>query len=220
MIRDLKILILMGLGTAALCIASAPVQASQFTVKEPETTLTLVKDGTGKAAHQVFEIRNAAGTVQRQLTCNEISTDGTLDGTGAESIAFSTPLLQGNCQLIGQEVTVQNTGCDFTYTAGSPQLHIVDDGANRCEHGQQPIHFETTNCKVEIGKQAIEGLKYNNLPDGTITVEASSPAFTYKATGADCPFGTTSNGLFTTGNIIVTGEEEGTGEMVDLEWDE
>ncbi len=209
MILNLKAMLLPALAAVALWAAASEAQASKITIGSDETTLTMAKDGLGKTAHQVFDIRKADGSGVLSLTCEEIAGDATAEGPEVEDLAFQTPALQGTCNFAGQFITVQNTGCNFTLAA-SGLLHIVDDGANNCEHGQKSIHYENTNlnCKVEIAAQTISGVKFHNLEDGTITVEQPNLAFSYNASGSGCPYGTTSNGQATTGNFLIKGEKK------------
>ena len=90
------------------------------------------------------------------------------------------------------------------------------------------------NCTVEVGTQKVTGLvKYHNLKlnaaktehetvasglGETITVEAKELTLTYNSTGTGCPFGTTHNGLYTTGNAIVSGSRGGVAKPII--WDE
>jgi hypothetical protein len=92
---------------------------------------------------------------------------------------------------------------------------------NKCAHGEKPITFNNPvlQCHVEVGAQTITGVKYINLADGTVTVEPKELTIQYNATGVGCPYGTTSNGLFTTGNTIIKGVKKGTATVVKLKWD-
>ncbi len=232
MIRNLKILLAAALAVSVLSASAASgASAASFTVPGApagqETTLTVLKDGTGKTAHQVFDIRKADGTGVLSLTCSELTGHATVTGPNPADIHAVTPLIEGgglgtNCTFV-QSVKVENTGCNFTFTPDGT-LHITSEFAgtpNACRHGEKPIHFTSTNlnCKVEIGEQTVAGVKYQNLADGTVTVEQQNIAYTYNAIGAGCPYGTTSNGLLTTGNFIITGEKKGTSEMVEVKWD-
>ena len=230
MIRNLKTLILAMVAVAALgaIVASAAQAVPKFTVEgaveSTETTLTVKPDGTGKTAHQVFDIWNSKMEEEKTITCNEATGDATVKGASFTDATFVTPIFEGKCQFLGQEVTVENTGCNFTFTADGT-LHIVSEAGKECKHGKQPIEFKTKaplECKVEVAEQTVAGITYHNLADGTITVnvpEAGVPNLTYNATGKDCPFGTLSTGNFTTGNVIVTGEKKESETMVNISWD-
>ncbi len=223
MIRNLKVLLLAVLAVTALgALSAAAAQgAPKFTTGAGAgvtTEFKILKDGTGKTAHQVLDFRTANGTGVLSITCNEAAGTGT--GVGPEPTEVTVPTLafQGACTFAGQEVTIQNTGCNFIFTA-SGLLHIVNDQVLECAHGKKPIHFTNTvlNCKIEIGAQTVAGVVYHNLADGTVTVEVPGLTFEYNATGTGCAYGTTTNGLFTTGNFIFEGRRGGA--KVNISWD-
>jgi hypothetical protein len=203
-----------------------------FTSGAPPTTFTVLPDGSGKTAHQVFEIRKADGTGALPITCNGVTGEGTVEGTSFTDVTVATPKFGEGCTFLGQSVVVENTGCNFIYTADGT-LHITSEFAaapNTCNHGEKPIEWKTAaplECKVEIGAQTLNGVKYHNLNAAgeavetygqTVTVEQKELGLQYNATGKDCPYGTTSNGLFTTGNFILTGELDGTSTMDNVSW--
>jgi hypothetical protein len=245
MIRDLKTLTLAMLALVALgaTVSSAAQGAARFTVEgagaADETTLTVLKDDEGgtkpKTAHHVFDFYNAAKTTELSLTCNELTADGTVVGPEQTDITLVTPAFEGGgtvfpkCTLAGQDITLENKGCNFTLQAtGTFEITSETNTAgNKCAHGEKPIVFAIPNCKIEIGAQTlVNKLRYHNLAGGLITVETPTGAvgdpfleFTYNATGATCPFGTLNNGQYTTGNTLITGEKKGTNTMVNLKWD-
>ncbi len=223
MIRNLKVLLLAALAVTALgALSASAAQAARFTAPGAAagqtTEFKILKDGTGKTAHQVFDIRKADGTGVLSITCNEAAGTGT--GVGPEPTEVTVPTLafQGACNFAGQEVEVKNTGCNFIFTAKG-LLHIVNDGENVCAPGSKPLHFTNTvlNCKVEVGAQTIEGVKYHNIEGNLVTIEALELAVAYTASGSGCEYGPTKNGLFTTGNAIVEGRRGGV--KVNVAWD-
>jgi hypothetical protein len=233
MIRNLKTLLLAALAVTAFgALAASAAQAHpQFTVPgagvAEETTLTALPDGTGKTAHHVFDIRKEPGVGVLSITCNEFTGDATVVGSSFNS-ATVTPhwgklvagVFKTECNFAGQEVEVNTGACDLVFTATGTVIIQTDTKlVGECKHGKQPITFNnsTLNCHVEVGEQEITGVKYNNLADGTITVEPTELAVKYNATGVGCPYGTLENGQFTTGNTIITGERAG--KMVEVKWD-
>jgi hypothetical protein len=233
MIRNLKALVLavgvLGALMASAAQAHTPEVPATFTSAVAKTTLTVLPDGSGKTAHWVFDIKKSDGSGVLPLTCNSVTGTGTLEGTQTTDITINTPGTQG-CTFLGQSIVIPNTGCNFTYTADGT-LHIVNDGALECAHGKQPIEYQTAaplECKIEIGAQTLNGVKYHNLNAAeetvetngqTITVEATNiGGVTYNAIGKDCPYGTTHNGEFTTGNAIITGDIHGTSTMTNISW--
>jgi hypothetical protein len=227
MIRNLKALLAAALTVSALSAlaASASQAATPATFTAPgagaaeATTLQVLKDGTGKTAHQVIDWKEPSGGGFLSITCNELAGGGTMYGPSSEDITIQTPQLQSSCVFAGQAMVIENTGCNFTLTPSSPQLHIVSEPGKECLHGKQSIHYTNTmiNCKIEIAEQTISGLKYHNLEDGTITVETPGLTVQFNALGAGCPYGTSNNSEWTTGNYILTGERGG--KMVTVEWD-
>jgi hypothetical protein len=230
MIRNLKVLLLAALAVTAFgAVTASGASAATFTSESAETTLTALPDGTGKTAHHVFDIRKEPGVGVLSITCNEFTGDATVTGTSFTQ-ATTTPhwgknvagVFKTECNFAGQEVEVNTGACDLLFTADGT-IHIQTDTnlVGECKHGKQPITFNNTtlNCHVEVGEQTVSGVKYHNLPDGTVTLEANELAVQYNATGVGCPYGTLSNGQFTTGNTIVTGENPKTGTMVNISWD-
>ena len=152
-------------------------------------------------------------------------------------VTITTPLFTGECQVAGQKlVTVDKGDCNLTFFP-SGKVEVVDDVKPMdCTHGINPITVTTGafNCTVEVGTQEITGLvNYHNLKlnaaktehetvksgEGeTITVEAKELTLTYNSFGLGCPFGTTHNGLYTTGNAIVSGSRSGIPKAII--WDE
>jgi hypothetical protein len=231
MIRNLKVMLLAALAVTAFGVfAASAAQAAQFTAPlagaGATTTIKPAKDGTGKTSHHVFDIGNTATTSNVSFTCEEITGTGTAVGPASEEVLFTTPGYN-TCNAGGQAVTVQNTGCNFRFTA-SGLLHIVSEAGHNCAHGAEPIDITFAGCKVEVGAQTIEGIKYHNLNAAGTTVGSGEGSkvtiepvintkIVYNAKGANCEYGTTSNGTYTTGNTIVTGEREG--KAVEVRWD-
>lgn len=164
------------------------------------------------------------------ITCNEAFwTNASLVGEEDEStittVDFRGSAASPNCTFAGQTTSVSSGNCEFIFAANG-KVHIEDDGfqgaGNHCKHGEKPITFENAvlGCKVEIGEQTIEGVEYHNIEvggKGAVTLVANNLAVQYNAAGVGCSYGTTSNGLFTTGNGILRGERGGS--AVDIGWD-
>ena len=232
--HNLKTMLLAALAVTAFGALTSAAQATQFTAPGAAagatTTLDITTDGTGKTSHQVFVIGNAAGTSTVSFTCEAIIAGpehSHIIGPANEDVTI-TPAWSG-CNAAGQAVTITNTGCIFTFTANG-ELHITNDTAKVCAHGggNSPIELVFAGCKIEVGAQTLKGIKYHNLNaagttvgsnEGTkVTVEPVVSGITYNAAGANCNYGTTSNGSFTTGNTIVTGTRPA-GTVVDVRWD-
>lgn len=239
MTRILKALTLAALAVASLAVFSTTASASRFTSPGAgggTTTIVTEKDAAnpavgqtgGQTAHQVFDIRKSNGTGVLSITCNEaFGTNG--DVVGEESSQISTTLdfrgdaVSPNCSFAGQLVSVSSGSCEFRFSAfGTLSIWEEIDAEGQCRHGSNPIVFENSvlKCKVEIGSQSISGVTYHNIEvagKAAVTTEANNLTVTYNATGIGCPYGTTSNGLYTTGNIIFRGERGGS--FVPFSWD-
>jgi hypothetical protein len=254
-IRNFKALFLMVLVVTALSAltASAAHAVPKFTAPGAgalaKTTLKVVKDGTGKTAHQVFDISKFDGTGVVTFTCEELTGSGTVTGESVEEAVITTPAFQtttaaeNKCEVVGQpEVVVTNTGCDLTLTAAG-EVKVVNEGSHTCAHsagssheaGKEPITVQAPKlgCTVEVGAQTLNGkVSYHNLTNAlvtvnsgegeTITVEtppiATPLGVTYNSFGVGCPYGTTANGKYTTGNVIVQGVKENGAQQV-IRWD-
>ena len=245
MIRNLKILLLAALAVTAFSALSVSVaQATKFTAPGgTTTTVKAAKDGTGKTAHQVFDIYNAAKSSEVSFTCEEITGSGTIAGESTEEFALVTPGFSGHCTVAGQEtLTITNLGCNLQLNANGT-AKIVSEAGHNCAHslgssheaGKEPITLQTGafNCTIEIGAQTLAGkVKFHNLTNAlvtvksgegeTITVEFPTPTptgFIDNAFGTGCPFGTQSNGQITTSNFILQGfKPNGTQQVI--RWDE
>jgi hypothetical protein len=246
MIRNLKVLLLAALAvTAFTALAASAAQAASFTVPgagaTEKTTLTVVKDGTGKTAHQVFDISKTDGTGVVTFTCEEIHGTGTVVGSAPPEAIITTPVfttttaVENKCEVVGQpEVKVTNTGCDLTFTPAG-EVKIVSEPTHNCAHslgssheaGKEPITVQAPGlgCTAEVGAQKVVGnVTYHNVVEGngSITVEtppiATPLGLTYNSFGVGCPYGTTTNGKYTTGHAIVEGFTEA-GAQREIKWD-
>jgi hypothetical protein len=245
MIRNLKVLMAAAMALAAFSVLAQAAQAApKFTapgVGAAETTITLQPDEAAatKTAHHVFDITNEAKTAEFSITCNELTGDGVVKGESTESITITPHYGKTNakgefetlCNFGGQEVPFSTGACDFKFTA-SGLLHVETDTGltGECKIGKNPVSLSSAalQCTLEIGAQTIEGVKFHEGPERgnpkkkTITLEANNLAFEYTAFGTGCPYGVTKNGLYTTGNTIVTGSKKGSvaePEMVGIAWD-
>ena len=176
MIRKLKVILLAALAVSALGWVSGPgahageVHSPRGASGRKDYTHAR-KDGTGKTAHLVFDIFNAATTASVSFTCNEVLGDGHAVGPEPTSLTITTPLVTGECQIAGQKLVTAHPGlCNLTFLP-SGVVEIVNDGATtECKHGQKPILTTTGpfNCTVEVGAQQLKGLvKYHNLKGAT-----------------------------------------------------
>jgi len=240
MIRNLRVLLAAAMALAAFGALASAAQAAQFTAPgvggAAETTISAKPDETAgtKTAHQVVEITKPGTAESLSMTCNEVTGDTVIKGESTEEVTV-TPhwgktvegVFKTECNFIGQEVPISIGACQFKFTA-SGQLHIEKDPnvEGECKHGQKPITFNNTKleCKVEVGQQTIEGVKYHAGPTiggkPTVTLEANNLVVEANTSGAGCPWGTSKLGTYTTGNTIITGAVKGSEtEMREIKWD-
>ena len=242
MIRNLKVLLAAAMALMAFGALASAAQASKFTAPlvgaSGETTISAKPDETGgtKTAHHVFDITNPLKTTEvLSITCNEVTGDTVIKGESTEEVTI-TPhwgkTVEGKfkteCNFAGQEVEVSTGACQLKFTA-SGLVHIEKDPGveGECKHGKNPIFFAVTGafeCRVEIGEQTIEGVKYHAGPTiggkPTITVEMTNLVMVANASGVACPWGTGKIATYTTGNTIITGAVKGsTTEMREIKWD-
>lgn len=224
------------LALAASGSFAAAANAAQFTAPGAgggTTTIVSERDAAnpsggqtqGQTSHEVFDIRKSDGTGVLSITCNEaFATNASASGESISAISttldFRSAVGNPNCTFAGQTVTVNSGACGFVFSAAG-HVTIQNDGGT-CAAGSSPIMFENTllGCKVEVGAQTISGVKYHNITiggAGAVTLETNNLAIAYNAIGVGCPYGTTTNGLYTTGNAILRGEREGG--IKALSWD-
>lgn len=235
--RNLKILSVAVLVVTAFAVLAASASATRFTTPGAapgeHTRVFSEKDfsnpvgqTSGQTAHWVFDIRKADGTGVLSLTCNEFLLTGGTAIAGPEPAEITgTVDLQAapgnpNCTFAGQSVTINGGKCELVFTPNG-EVHIRNDGGT-CASGSSPVVYENAvlGCKIEIGAQTLFGVNYHNIDINgitAITLEQPNVGTEYTATGVGCPYGSTSNGLITTGNVIFRGERNGI--VVPLRWD-
>lgn len=208
MSRNLKTLLVAAMAVSAMAVfwasAAQAEPATEFTNPEGEvTTLTTTPDGSGTTAHQVFD------TPAGSITCNSVSLHGEAEGTSSEeqTMAISS---YNDCKFLGFiGVVVKPNGCDYLFEIGAPGAVHVE-----CPEGAE-ITFEAVGCKVRVPDQDPEGgVTFHNVNGGT-EITASPNVTNIKGTAEGCPFGNGAftNGQYTTGNTIITGEDPDTGVM-------
>ncbi len=218
MIRNLKILMLAAMAVAALsAVGASSAQAAQFHCSIASCTVTVRQDGTGKTAHQVFDVNLPKQVLP--ITCKQIQGEGTATKQTEETLTVQNVAYK-ECNFLGQEegTKVEMNGCDYLFTAeGKVQI--------KCPEGKQ-ITFESLGCVVHVPKQGpLGGITYHTItPEGQalteVTVSAAVKGIQATATGAGCPeTGESKTGEYTTGNAIATGEQDNAAkEMESLSW--
>jgi hypothetical protein len=237
MIRNLKVLLVAAMAVAAFTAvnASGAQAAEEFHCSVEPCRYRLHPDevaGT-KTAHHVFIVKNSKGE-SVSFTCN------TLDGEGRSLTKTATELTVQNLQYTeclanpGGKVNVRMNECDYDFAAlggavgSSPgaRVEIRCPGTKHIE-----IEIEPEHCVFEVTPQDLKGVHYHNIGTaGTssteVTVEANVPGIVVEKglnAGTKCGIPTGSLTLtseYTTGNTIVTAEEdiEGSPAMVEGWW--
>lgn len=203
--------------SAALCmlIAMSPsASGAIFHTSEQSILITALPDGTGKTAHQVFDI---AGW---PITCGGMEAQGAAAGTTftqwtAEGVTY-LPVSNGACTLGGSPVIAapKMNGCDYLFSA-SGQIDI------QCPPEKTIHYFGIPGCELTIPAQTNSKASYHNIEVSgvkAITMEISISNLSYFSAGIECGAspGLHSDGKYTTGNVILSAERPGTGEPVPL----
>jgi len=237
MIRNLKVLLMAAMALAAVgAVNAAGAQAAEeFHCALTQCRLTLNPDGeVGSAtAHHVFVVTDEKGATV-SFTCKQITGDARVESaTKTVPEATVTGLTYHFCNAVGEPVAVRMNECDYDFTAinggtvNGSEVHVRCPGTKHIE-----IEITSTKCLLEVTPQTPVGIHYHNIPVGEkkeITVEASVPNIATEwisGTKAQClglevGAGKKLTAKYTTGNTIVTGEEdiESGGTMVNIWWE-
>ena len=208
MTHRIKVLLLAMMAMMAMgaISASGAHAVTEFHSHLEKTTLTASQDGTGKTAHQVFDAGQAAS-----ITCQTVSGHATTSLKTVTTVQLTNIVYGGDCTYsTGGGATIDMNGCSYTFLshggAPNPGRVTID-----CPVGSK---IEVTGpCLVKIGAQGpLNSLKYHNIgstADNTtqVTVEPNVTGIHYEASGIGCvKTGTGTDGAYTTGNAVVTGE--------------
>jgi hypothetical protein len=198
--RKLKVLLLAAMAVTAVSAFSV-ASAQAFTkFKNPEggnTVIVSTPDGTvSKEHHHVFVTE--AGT----LTCSTAEFKGTISVATTASQELSIVSYK-NCDFQGVGATVTPNGCTYVLNAGG-SFQI------KCPTSKV-IEVTAGSCVIKVGEQSsLSGLGYASINTSKeITFTMSVKAITYSAAGCASGNGNSkNNGEYTTGNTILTGEED------------
>jgi hypothetical protein len=229
MTRNLKALIATALALTAFGAfsASGAQAADEFHCSVSPCKLTAKQDGTGATAHQVFIVENAAKTESVSFTCHALSADAEFSGNTTTELTL-TNLQYTTCTVNGAPgVTWDMNNCHYTLTRGSAgnaaagttdgaETHLDCPGLNKVR-----ITIPEIGCTFEIGSQVLTGVGYHTVgtsPNREITVTTKNATVAGVTGNAACnPLmntGQAMTGTWTTGNMVLTGEDA-EGEMAD-----
>jgi hypothetical protein len=196
MSRKLKVLLLTTIAMAAMAaftVASAYAGTEFENPSSGNTRITSTPDGTGKTAHHLID------TPAGSITCSTANLVGTI--SKAKSAPQVLEFEYANCTYLGVSTTVAANGCFYV-------LGAEGNGSFVCSNGQD-IEFEAAGCTVKIHGQAVEGFGYTNINSGTeLTLTMSIKSIRGTAAGCAWGNGPFTTGEYTTGNTILTGEED------------
>jgi hypothetical protein len=166
MIRNLKILVsAVAVLTALDALGASGVHAAEFHCSVEPCRVTLKPDGTGKTAHQVFIIRNAAESVS--FTCASVSGEATMATKTKKELTVTNVEYQG-CFTIGTEARVKMNECDYLFGAEG-------EFSIKCPAGKK-IEWIVLGCTATIGEQGpLPGMKYHDagITKSELTVETA-----------------------------------------------
>jgi hypothetical protein len=212
MIRNLKALLLAGMAVAAFGVVGASsAQAAEYHCSVEPCTITALPDGAlnSKTAHHVFSFTLAGTTLS--FTCGNAKTN--FSGTATSNTKTTSSITLTNisyghdaisappsCTVGGQLATVDMNGCDYEFTSDAAgTVHV------RCPAGKE-IQITFGACTIDIPTQTITGIAYTNF-NNEVTVSTGNVKNIAGTATPGCPVsGAFTNGEYTTGNTLITGE--------------
>jgi hypothetical protein len=213
MIHRLKVLFIATMALAAVSAVAASVARAVplFHSHETLTTITAEEDGTGKTAHQVLDFGANEGITCKQISAEATTSENTVTEITVKNIVYS------EC-FSSVTAFVNMNGCHYLFTSHG-LLHI------QCPAGKE-IEFGVPGCTVKVPPQTPTGggVTFHNIGSTDantteVTVEANVTGIHFSSVGPFCIFvGSGTNGEYTTGNAIVTGEKDGTTTMTPVWW--
>ena len=182
-----------------------------------------------KTAHHVLTIDNYVVPFESvSFTCGQMSGEATL---GKEAFAVVMKNIKySECKVNGSEgVTFKMNGCSYGFLAvgplgatGVPNGEMWIEG---CEAGKKIEIVYTTGCVATIGEQGpLKGITFHNHKGikELITVETNAKgiAASFDGTKAQCLITPTGiiEATYTTGNTLLTGEEDWLGGVMVNAW--
>lgn len=182
---------------------------------DPKDRATVKPDGTGATAHHVFVLRNSIGETVA-FTCSAFSGEGASNVEEAEELTITNPVYS-SCKASGQETIVRMNACYYFFTA-TGQVTIKGCAAGKLIE----LEILGTKCIATVPNQGpLSGVSYHSISsEGTDPTKLTASA---KVAGIFTTLDSPSHGAclldetktpitseYTTGNSIVTWEEDGT----------
>lgn len=179
--------------------------------------VNVLPDGSGKTAHQVFDIANWPITCGGMEGKGNVSNGTTFTEWKTETV-FYLPVENELCSVGGSAIISRPfmEGCNYLLRASGK---IVIE----CPPGKSILYFYSPplNCQLTIPPQTRSKVSYHNIEVSgvkAITMEISVSNLLYLATGTGCGVaaGFHEDGNYTTGNVILSAVRQITGEPVPL----
>ncbi|MET0557842.1 MAG: hypothetical protein ABW065_04130 [Solirubrobacterales bacterium] len=211
---NLKSLVAAAITVVAVSAGAAPdASAAEFHCSVDPCRVTVKPDGTGKTAHQVFQVWTNAESESFAFTCDSISGDGTLETKTSKELELTNVEYHG-C-LAELESSVKMNGCTYLLNA-SGQMSI------KCPKGKQ-IEWAALKCTVTIGEQgSLSTIKYQGVGGGKSELTVQTTVAKIKATvEAGCAMKPgEAEGRITTASFILTAETDNeAAEMANVWWE-
>ncbi len=234
MIRNLKILIAAAMALAAFgAISAASAQAAEGHCGVEPCTITVKPDGTpgptGKTAHHVFIVKqkHAGKDISVATTCQTVTGDATpKEGKTFKTIEL-TSIAYHECNVAGEKSTVKMNGCNYHFAVGgvhSATAQVICPAGKSIE-----IEVPANGCRIEITSTGVlaGGLTFKDPETGgvkktEITAEVTVTNIPATIANEECPGELTAGaatGEYTTGNVELTAEEDGTEKHTNLWWE-
>jgi hypothetical protein len=151
------------------------------------------------------------------LTCKNALFEATAKATKVTSISVSVSYT--GCTLAGVEATVLMQGCQYAFGADG-SFQITSAPGKNCTN--EPIDISSKGCHILIPEQVRGGLTYTNInPSGKndeVTMAMSVPEVSGVSNPGCKAEGEFVAGEFTTGNTILTGEEDPGTAAIPMKW--
>ena len=224
MLRKLQSLLAAALALTALGAMASSAHAAEelFHCSVEPCRVRASTDGTGTTAHHVFIIENAAKTESASFTCESFRGEARSNTKTTSELTFAWPNTAlrpnhdreayDNCKVNGSPgVEFHMNGCEYVFHSagggtGTAKVDVI------CPEGQF-IEFRLgASCVFKIGtNKGLTGIGYHTInepPNREVTVTANVTVPNV-VVGANCPIAAgTDTGTFSTGNTIVTTEED------------
>jgi hypothetical protein len=207
-----KALVIAGVAAAAIGTAAASdATAAEFHCSAVPCRVTVKTDGTGKTAHQVFQVWRGAESFA--FTCDFMSGEGTFETKASNEVELINIEYHGCLTELASSVKMN--GCSYLLNA-SGQMFI------KCPKGKL-VEWAALGCTVTIGEQGpLVTIKYQGVGGGKSELTVQPTVAKIKANvepGCVMEPGE-AEGRITTANFVLTAEtDDAKAEMASIWWE-